>query len=97
MLAVSTILMMLMSEAFLGEMYMYEAGAQKWLSQMRTAAAGAIMTVVGLVLLMLAVGTDWEHRRGTTGDEAKPESGVTTTTTTGVAVPVQNVRVAEQV
>jgi uncharacterized membrane protein len=88
MLAVSTVLMMIMSETFTGLHY-YEEGGM-WFQKLRAILAGAIMTVVGLVLLMMAVGTDWEHRRGH-GDHDKAHSGIT-----GVAVPVQNVRVADE-
>jgi hypothetical protein len=87
MLAVSTVLMMMMSETFTGLHYLEEGSA--WYHSLRATLAGAIATVVGLVLLMMAVGTDWEHRRGH-GDDDKAHSGIT-----GVAVPVQNVRVVE--
>jgi uncharacterized membrane protein len=87
MLAVSTVLMMIMSETFTGIHYLEDGSS--WFSALRAILAGAIMTVVGLVLLMMAVGTDWEHRRGH-GDHDKAHSGIT-----GAAVPVQNVRVVE--
>lgn len=88
MLAVSTMLMMIMCETFTGVLHLNSAFG--WYSPVAATLAGAVATVTGLVLLMMAVGTDWEHRRGHHGNHDKPVSGVT-----GVAVPVQNVRVVE--
>jgi hypothetical protein len=89
MLSVSTVLMMIMCETFVGILHLNSAAG--WYSPVATTLAGAVMTVTGLILLMMAVGTDWEHRRGHGDHNDKPVSGVT-----GVAVPVQNVRVAEE-
>lgn len=88
MLAVSTMLMMIMCETFTGVLHLNSAFG--WYRPVAATLAGAVMTVTGLVLLMMAVGTDWEHRRGYHGNHDKPVSGVT-----GAAVPVQNVRVVE--
>jgi hypothetical protein len=88
MLAVSTVLMMMMSETFVGLLHLQEAAG--WYRPIAATLAGAVMTVTGLVLLMMAVGTDWEHRRGH-GSHDKVATGIT-----GVAVPVQNVRVADE-
>eukprot|EP00878_Enallax_costatus_P009435 GHUV01009860.1.p3 GENE.GHUV01009860.1~~GHUV01009860.1.p3 ORF type:complete len:117 (+),score=29.67 GHUV01009860.1:36-353(+) len=91
MLAVSTVLMMMMCETFIGMHYLVTFEA--WDRSIDAILAGAIATTVGLVLLMMAVGTDWEHRRGHDSHHTdKGHSGVT-----GVAVPVQNVRVEERV
>lgn len=93
MLAVSTVLMMMMCETFTGIHYLEEG--RPWIHGLRAILAGAIMTVVGLVLLMMAVGTDWEHRRGhDSHHDDKVHSGIHSG---GVAVPVQNVRVEERV
>jgi hypothetical protein len=105
MLSVSTILMMIASEAFLAFTDLYEGirppgvadstapYADNWIRRIRTAAAGAIITTAFLVLLMMALGTDWEHRRGAGRDDKLH----TAHHTTGVAVPVSNARVVEQV
>eukprot|EP00878_Enallax_costatus_P012157 GHUV01012694.1.p1 GENE.GHUV01012694.1~~GHUV01012694.1.p1 ORF type:complete len:189 (+),score=47.36 GHUV01012694.1:123-689(+) len=90
MLAVSTVLMMIMCETFVGMQRIEEF--LPWESAIDAILAGAIATTVGLVLLMMAVGTDWEHRRGHDSHDEKYQSGIG-----GVAVPVQNVRVEERV
>eukprot|EP00878_Enallax_costatus_P043948 GHUV01052070.1.p1 GENE.GHUV01052070.1~~GHUV01052070.1.p1 ORF type:complete len:156 (-),score=28.88 GHUV01052070.1:1288-1755(-) len=81
MLAVSTVLMMIASEAFLAFTDLAEISGlggvrdntapfyDSWIRRFRLAAAGAIITTAFLVLLMMAVGTDWEHRRGTLRDD----------------------------
>jgi len=61
MLAISALLMMVASEAFLGFEKMFKYGANEpgwWRARWRTATAGAIMSVVSLILLMMAVGTE---------------------------------------
>lgn len=106
MLAVSTILMMIASEAFLSFTDLVEGinpagvadntgdGVDNWIRRFRTAAAGAIITTAFLVLLMMAIGTDWEHRRGH-GRNEKNFSGVAVTQPG--TVPVSNVRMVDQV
>lgn len=84
---------MMMSEVFLGETYMVFGAPWMWVAKYRVTVAGAIMTVISLVLLMMAVGTDWEHRRGTSGNNYKADTGVTT----GMAVPARDVRVVDTV
>lgn len=75
MLAVSTILMMIASEAFLAFTDLAEANSGgQWVHRMRATTAGAIMTVAFLIFLMMAIGTDWDNRRGVT-----TKHGVTTT------------------
>jgi len=61
MLAISALLMMIASESFFGIGKMDKYGANEpgwWRVRWRTATAGAIMTVVYLILLMMAVGTE---------------------------------------
>jgi hypothetical protein len=106
MLAVSTILMMIASEAFLAFTDLYEGirppgvsdntapYTDNWIRRIRTAAAGAIITTAFLVLLMMGLGTDWEHRRGGYGRDDKLQTGHVST---AGAVPVSNQRVVEQV
>jgi hypothetical protein len=84
MLAICTLLMMIASEAFLAFSHLYNNAVAEpwwWGARMRLASAGAIMSVVSLILLMLAVGTDWEHRagagrRGSPDVDAKPTSAL---------------------
>jgi hypothetical protein len=57
MLAISTLLFMVASEAFLVQENFINAVNGPCLSRSRTAAAGAIMSVASSVFLMLAVGT----------------------------------------
>lgn len=107
MVAISTVLMMIASEATLAFTDLYEGGAgtsasSSWISRWRTAAAGAIIDVAALVFLLMALGTDWEKRTGRGagyhegGD--KPVSAIgTTASPAAVAVPVQNVRPVEAV
>jgi magnesium-transporting ATPase (P-type) len=76
MLAVSTLLMMIASEAFLAFTDLVEANSSgQWVHRMRTTTAGAIMTVAFLVFLMMAIGTDWERRRGDGTATTKPVAG----------------------
>lgn len=61
MIAISAILMMLASEAFLGMEQMYKYGVAEpwwWRAAWRATLAGAIMSVVSLILLLLGVGTE---------------------------------------
>ena len=61
MLTISVLLMMIASETFLGFEKMFKYGENEpgwWLARWRTATAGAIMSVVSLILLLLAVGTE---------------------------------------
>jgi hypothetical protein len=81
MLTLCTLLMMIATEAFLGLTWPYQnvntrqAGGQQgqpagFVAQSRTTTAGAIISVVTLILLLMAVGTDWDNRRGGTyGDD----------------------------
>jgi multisubunit Na+/H+ antiporter MnhB subunit len=90
MLAVSTVLMMIACETYTGMQHLNEGWP--WYRSLNAVLAGAVMTTVGLVLLMMAIGTDWEHRSGHNNhDHDKAHSGIG-----GVAVPVQNVRVVEE-
>lgn len=102
MLSVSILLMMIASEFFVGADNAFDSGST-WSSgsmhaRWRTTEAGAIMSVVSLILLLLGIGTDWDryghgsHHRGY-DDKV---TGPTTATTTGVA-PASNVRVVDQV
>jgi hypothetical protein len=96
MITISAILMMIASEAFLGWTYVFDGIGGQWLYRMRTAAAGAIMSVVALVLLLMAVGTDWEaHRGGVAGPGGKVPVGGPVGTTG--AAPGTGARVVDQV
>jgi membrane-bound ClpP family serine protease len=76
MLSVSTLLMMIASEAFLAFTDLAEATTSgQWINRIRTTTAGAIMTVAFLVFLMMAIGTDWERRRGNGTATSKPVAG----------------------
>jgi hypothetical protein len=77
MLAVSTLLMMIASEAFLAftDLVVLNGTGGQWLNRIRTTTAGAIMTVAFLVFLMMAIGTDWERRRGDGTATTKPVAG----------------------
>eukprot|EP00879_Flechtneria_rotunda_P000023 GHRR01000037.1.p1 GENE.GHRR01000037.1~~GHRR01000037.1.p1 ORF type:complete len:220 (+),score=52.13 GHRR01000037.1:233-892(+) len=85
MVTISTLLMMIASEAFLA----FTNGAESlglfgyWVNSLRCTAAGAIISVAFLVLLLMAIGTDWEHRRGAGRGVDKP--------TTAIAVPAGTV------
>ncbi|KAF8071359.1 hypothetical protein HT031_001443 [Scenedesmus sp. PABB004] len=103
MLAVCTVLMMMASEAFLALTGATLGGGAAapggWLHRVRAATAGAIAAVASLVLLMMAVGTDWEHRAGHGRDDDKPATGFAGhgQGAAPLAVPAQNVRVVETV
>lgn len=106
MLAVSIVLAMVAAEAFLAFTLSYDymlPAPGWWRHQMRTTAAGAIISVAALVLTMMAIGTDWERRAGRggraggdVGDIDKPAAGLAPASGR-VAVPVQNIRVVEGV
>lgn len=88
MFAINALLYMLASEATLAALDVTTFTSGRPLHCMRTAAAGAIMSVVGCIFMLLAIGTDWENRTGR-GDERK---GVTYGTTRreegGTTLPV---------
>ena len=66
MFTISSLLFMIASEAFLAGISarVYGAGDYHLLARIRTAAAGAIMSVVASVFLILAIGTDWDRSSG---------------------------------
>lgn len=57
---------------------------------------GAIITTALLVLLMMVLGTDWEHRRGHNHDNKMVHTDGVVVTQPGV-VPASNVRIVDQV
>lgn len=71
MFAVNTLLFMIASEATLAALDSSPFSRGRPLNCMRTAAAGAIMTVFGTIFLLLSIGTDWEGRRGRGADDHK--------------------------
>jgi hypothetical protein len=74
---------MINSEAFLAGISSNQNFAGSSLASFRTAAAGAIMTVVANIFCLFAIGSDWERRGATMGKDA-PVAG--TTNTAGMAV-----------
>eukprot|EP00879_Flechtneria_rotunda_P004963 GHRR01005239.1.p6 GENE.GHRR01005239.1~~GHRR01005239.1.p6 ORF type:complete len:104 (+),score=41.20 GHRR01005239.1:2159-2470(+) len=99
MVAVSTVLMIIASEAFLAIAIAYDNTGLggHWLHQARDTAAGAIITTAFLVFLLMAVGTDWEHRRGADGRGAASEKPTTGVTGTGVGAAPAGATVARPV
>lgn len=105
MLTISILLMMMASEAFLGMEQMYKhssADPSWWLSRVRVATAGAILSVISLIGLLMAVGTDWERtgNRNRRDDKMGGHTGLQgghTGLRTTEHVPVQNVRAVDQV
>ena len=95
MFSIATLLFMIASEAFLAglDADAYGSVGGSHLARMRTAAAGAIMTVVANILLLLALGTDWEGRTGK-GHHDEGHGGAHTGPHIAVTEPV---RVAEPV
>ena len=66
MFSIATLLFMIASEAFLGglDADYYGSWGGSHLARIRTAAAGAIMTVAANIFVLFALGTDWEGRKG---------------------------------
>ncbi|KIZ01832.1 hypothetical protein MNEG_6128 [Monoraphidium neglectum] len=93
MFTINTLLFMIASEATLAALDSSPFSSGQPLMSMRTAAAGAIMTVVGCIFLLLTIGTDWENRRGragvakTTGPGYAGQQGLPTTAA-GPGAPV---------
>lgn len=67
MFAISTVLFMLASDAFLSGVSAVDGVNNSAVRRMQTTAAGAILTTVANVFLLLAIGTEWERH---TGDNA---------------------------
>ncbi|GBF99279.1 membrane transporter [Raphidocelis subcapitata] len=77
MFSLNALLYMIASEAMLSALDVTTFTVGQPQSCMRTAAAGAIMTVAGCIFLLLTIGTDWENRgRHRTGEERKAPAGV---------------------
>jgi uncharacterized spore protein YtfJ len=98
MFSIATLLFMIASEAFLAglDADAYGSIGGTNLARMRTAAAGAIMTVAANIFVLFAIGTDWEGRKGTGKDDVGTGTGTGTGVRTGPHVAVtEPVGVAE--